>query len=398
MPSFTLTDAACDLWVETFAITGADPQRPAAGPWSVAKKTLRGGRRDGVDLVQVHNGALAFSIVPTRGMGIWKGQFGADAIGWGSPIRDGPVHPALVNLMNWGGLGWLEGFDELLARCGLETSGAPFEVKRVLPDGSESHTTSTLHGKVANLPAHFVVVHIAEEPPYAITVEGHVDEAKLFGPRLRMVARVTTTPGSHRLVVRDEVTNLGDSPAEIQMLYHWNFGPPYLEDGARLVAPMRTIAPRDARAAEGMGGYDVYGGPEPGFAEQVYFCELLGQGGAGRTLAMLRNRAGDKAVVLRFRTDQLPAFTLWKCTRGPHEGYVTGLEPATNYPNPTPVEKARGRVVPLGPGQTFVAKTVLEVYNTGQAVAEVEEEIRALQAQAAPTIHSAPVEPFTPGD
>jgi hypothetical protein len=159
---------------------------------------------------------------------------------------------------------------------------------------------------------------------------------------------------------------------------------------------VRTLAPRDARAAEGLGRHEVYGGPEPGFAEQVYFLELLGRGGEGRTLAMLRNRAGDKAVVLRFRTDQLPAFTLWKCTRGPNEGYVTGLEPGTNYPNPTPVERARGRVVALAPGQSFVAETTLEVLDTPRTVAAVEEEIRAVQGQAAATIHPAPVEPFTP--
>ena len=38
-------------------------------PWSVKKHRLRGGRRDGVDLIVVDNGALRFSIVPTRGHG-----------------------------------------------------------------------------------------------------------------------------------------------------------------------------------------------------------------------------------------------------------------------------------------------------------------------------------------
>src|ERR1700720_1471101 len=123
MPTHTLTDTARDLWVENFAIRGreVDPI-----PWSVTKRTLRGGRREGVDLIEVDNGALAFSIVPTRGMGLWKGRYQGLALGWESPVTDGPVNPAFVNLMNWGGLGWLEGFDELLARCGLENNGAPY--------------------------------------------------------------------------------------------------------------------------------------------------------------------------------------------------------------------------------------------------------------------------------
>jgi hypothetical protein len=340
-----------------------------------------------VDLVEVDNAALSFAVIPTRGMGLWKGRYRRDAIGWGSPVADGPVNPAFVNLSGGGGLGWLDGFDELLVRCGLENNGAPY---------AEDRTVFGLHGRIANIPAHYVAVHIGDRPPHEITVEGHVDEARLFGPRIRMTTRIMTTPGSNRLVVRDEIVNRKDSPGEIQLLYHWNFGPPHLEAGARLVAPTRTVAPRDPRAQEGIGHYDVYAPPEPGYTEQVYFFELLGEGPEGRTLAMLRNREGDKAVVLRFAKEQLPAFTLWKNTAGLEEGYVTGLEPATNYPNPKPIEKERKRVVPLAPGGRFVAETVFEVLDNKAAVAAVEAEIEAIQKQGVPTIHSRPVEPFSP--
>src|SRR5262249_57424649 len=111
------------------------------------------------------------------------------------------------------------------------------------------------------------------------------------------------------------------------------------------------------------------GPPEPGFAEQVYFYELHAESaGKGPTLVMLRNRAGDKAAVLRFRTDQLPAFTLWKNTAGLRDGYVTGLEPGTNYPNPRPFEQARGRTLTLPVGGSYVTETTLEVVATPDEV------------------------------
>ena len=56
-----------------------------ACPWSVEKRRLRGGRREGVDLIVVDNGALRFSIVPTRGMGLWKGWYEGNRLGWDSP-------------------------------------------------------------------------------------------------------------------------------------------------------------------------------------------------------------------------------------------------------------------------------------------------------------------------
>jgi hypothetical protein len=337
-----------------------------------------------VDLVRVNNGALSFSVCPTRGLNLWNASFRGDRVGWRSPVHDGPVHPMFVESGARGGLGWLQGFDELLARCGLEHNGAPY---------TEGNATYPLHGRLSNIPAHYVAVNIEENPPHGITIEGLVDEAELFFTQLRMKTSIRTTPGSNALTVRDEVTNLRDGDGEFELLYHWNFGPPHLEEGSRFVAPAKVVCPRDARAVEGIGHYDVYGPPQPGFAEQVYFFELHADD-ACRTVVLLRNRAGDKGVALRFNTKQLPCFTLWKSTQGLREGYVTGLEPGVNFPNPKPFEKARGRVVPLEPGQWYAAETTLEALDGRDAVAAVEREVEALQAKGAPTIHERPVEPF----
>ncbi len=397
MPSFTLTDLAGDTWADAFDLSPAALGLPGDPAWSVTKRTLRGGRRDGVDLIRLDNGALSLAIVPTRGMGLWRGKYRGSDLGWASPVLDGPVNPAFVNLADRGGLGWLDGFDELLVRCGLDSNGAPYEVAIPGPDGSTArHHLVGLHGRVANIPAHHVSVHVDEKAPHAITVEGRVAESTLFLAQVEMTTRITTVPGSNRLTVRDEVVNRSDSPGAIQLLYHWNFGPPYLGEGAEFSAPIEALAPRDPRAAEGLGHWQTYGPPQAGFSEQAYLARLRGEGPDGRTLALLKGPGGDRAVVLRFKRSQLPCFTLWKNTRGLREGYVTGLEPATNYPNPKPFEEARGRVLPLPPGGSFVAETTLEVLDQHEAIAAVEAEIAALQAQGSPTIHPAPVEPFTP--
>jgi hypothetical protein len=396
MASFTLTDLAEDTWVDTFELNPARLGLSSVEEWSVTKRTLRGGRRDGVDLIQIHHRALSMAIVPTRGMGLWRGSYRGDALGWTSPVLDGPVHPAFVHLEDRGGLGWLDGFDELMVRCGLEHNGAPYEVALPGPDGSIArHVTYPLHGRIANRPAHHVSVHVDDEPPHAITIEGRVAESTLFHNQIEMTTRITTVPGSNRLVVRDEFVNRSDLPGSMQLLYHWNFGPPYLGEGSRFVAPVETLAPRDLRAAEGLDQWTTYGPPEPGFAEQAYLAHLRGDGPEGRTLAMLQGPRRDKAIVLRFQKSQLPCFTLWKNTRGLNEGYVTGLEPATNFPNPRPFEEARGRVVPLAPGGTFVAETALEIFDQVEAIAAIEAEIERIQSQGTALIHPGPSEPFT---
>src|SRR5262245_10505132 len=114
MRTTVLIDAANDVWVESFDLTPIDVGQPPSPAWSVRKRRLHGGRREGVDRIELDNGTLALTIVPTRGMGLWRGRFGGDQLGWDSPVRDGPVNPAFVEPMALGGLGWLQGFDELL--------------------------------------------------------------------------------------------------------------------------------------------------------------------------------------------------------------------------------------------------------------------------------------------
>lgn len=369
---------------------GAGPGEPA---WSVARRTRRGGRSVGVEVVTLDNGALAVEIVPTRGMGLHRGEYRGGRIGWDSPVRDGPVNPALVRLEDRGGLGWLDGFDELMVRCGLAHNGPPFET--VAPDGRR--TMHPLHGRIANIPAHEVELEVeGTGPGRSIAITGEVAESSLFHPQLILTTRISTQVGSNRLTVRDTITNRSDQPGEFQLLYHWNFGPPYLGAGSTFHAPIEALSPRDPRAADGIADYATYGPPEPGFAEQAYLAHLLGTGPEGATLALLADPTRSRAVVLRFRRDQLPCFTLWKNTGGLNDGYVTGLEPGTNFPHPKAYEAARGRVVPLAPGASYVAETTLEVLDTPEAVAAAIAEVAALQAAHPATIHPRPTEPFAP--
>jgi len=229
-----------------------------------------------------------------------------------------------------------------------------------------------------------------------LQVVGTVYESGLFYPGYRLVSRVSTPVGSNRLTIVDQITNLRGVPAEMELLYHCNFGPPFLEEGAKLVTAAREVAPRDARAVEGMAAYETYLKPTPGYVEQVYWYDLLADATGGTTV-MLRNAAKDRGLALRFNKKQLPAFTQWKNTAGLSDGYVTGLEPATDYPNAKPFERERGRVVQMGPGASYTAELTLEVHDTEAAVHAVEQEIARLQAQAVRVVHPRPVPAYSAG-
>jgi hypothetical protein len=391
--TWTLTDAHGDVWLDSFAASNDTLRLPIPHDWSIRKRTLRGGLRDGLDLIEVHNGNLSFSILPTRGMGLWRGDYHGLALGWRAPV-EGPVHPRFVSLTDRGGLGWLAGFDELLCRCGLSSNGPPGEDVWTDVHGRMHRDQLTLHGRIANLPAQSVEVRVSLDPPHELLVRGEVEESCLFFSQLRLTTTYTTIPGSNKLVIHDVVENRSAQPAEMQMLYHTNLGPPFLAAGSRVLAPVREMAPLTNRAAEGIDSWESYAGPTVGFAEQVQVYDLLADK-HGQTLALLMTPGADKAVALRFGQKELPCFTVWKNTAALEDGYVTGLEPGTNYPNLKTFERKQGRVRVLPPGGRWECRFSLEVADSVAGVSALLAEIATLQAQARAVVHRTPQPRFS---
>lgn len=376
---WTLTDVSNGVYVDDLKLTHDQVGGDAKG-YEISKRTLRGGLCDGVDVVRIDNGRLEVAILPTRGMGLWKMWLDGEEIGWQSPVR-GPVHPNFVPLMEPGGLGWLDGFDEMLVRCGLVNNGAP--------DFDESgRLIYPLHGRIANLPAHRVDVSL-DDCTGEITVTGVVEETRFHFNKLRLTSKLVTRVDDPTIRVWDQVENFSASAAEIQMLYHINFGQTLLGPDSQFVAPIKSVVPRNARAAEGIASWNVYADELAGYEEQVYFMELAAaQDGWTRTL--LKNAEGTRGFSVCINKNQLPCYTLWKNTISAPDGYTTGLEPGTNYPNPRTFEDQQGRVVQLEPGGKVVFELGLEAHKGSAEVDASEQAIAKLQAGVESEIHRQP--------
>ena len=100
---------------------------------------------------------------------------------------------------------------------------------------------------------------------------------------------------------------------------------------------------------------------------------------------------------MRFSRRELPCFIVWKNTAAVEDGYVTGMEPATNYPNLKTFERQQGRVRILPPGGRWEATVALDVFDTREGVAGALAEVATLQAQAPATVHRTPQARFSPG-
>ncbi len=358
------------------------------GDWSIRQRTLRGGVSEGVLVIELCNGPLSVSVLPTRGMGIWKAECGDIPVGWDSPVKQ-PVNPQYIDQTSRNGLGWLDGFNELLCRCGLSFVGPP---------GIDEDATSpiesqlTLHGRIANIPAHTVEVGI-DPDEQTLWVRGVCDETCLFGPQLQLTSQVTLKLGEASIGIHDEIKNLGSKPTDLSLLYHINVGHPFLEAGSKLSLPFRSMSPRDARAAEDIETWDTYLKPTPGYAEQAYLFDVTADDRM-RSSTLLRNAVGDRGFSVDFDPQQLPCFTQWKCTQPEADGYVTGLEPGTCFPNFKSFERKQGRIPRLGSRETFAVDLTLGIHDTAERVTSAVEHVSSNQASFEPTVSSEPVAPF----
>mgnify|MGYP001188057351 CR=1 FL=1 len=362
--------------------------------WRIRKDVLHGGMQEGVDRVRVDNGVLSFTIIPTRGMSIWEANLGALRLGWDSPVKQ-VVHPQFVDLGESGGWGWLKGFGAWMNRCGIAFNGIPGQDQMKVSGGAIIPVDLNLHGRIDYQPAHFVQVEISNENPPTLTIRGVVDETLSMGLNLQLTTEISTTVGSPEIRLRDTITNLGTIDQEFQTLYHTNFGAPLLEGGAKLIAAVQRVTPMNLRAAKEIKEWDSFQPPTSDWADKVYFLKPLGNS-QGWTETILVNRSYTKGVSLHFSVKELPYLTLWKNTSALEDGYVTGIEPGTNYPNNRSFERKKGRVPILVGGESHTSNITFVVHTDIEGVTGAIDRIKELQGDISPRIDLKPAPDLSP--
>ena len=133
------------------------------------------------------------------------------------------------------------------------------------------------------------------------------------------------------------------------LLYHMNFGYPFLTPDLQMKLPEGTATtPRTEEAAKGLGQERTFQEPADGKEEQVYFHQVPADQGLGRV--ELYNPGLGFGAEVTWTKDTLPVLAQWKCMRSGE--YVLGIEPTNSYIMGRSAERENGTIGMLQPFET----------------------------------------------
>ena len=296
------------------------------------------GRERGVRAVEVKTGGgLSFLVLIDRGLDIGMAEYKGVPLAYVSPTLY--AHPSYFEPER---LGWLRGaFLGLLTTCGLTYAGAP-----TVDMGEELG----LHGRYSYCPAEgFSVEHEWDGDECYVVVRGAAREVSFFGPNVVLRREVRARLGGRSIEVRDVVANEGYERQPLMVLYHFNFGFPVVDEGARVVLTSRLYVPRDEEAMVGAERFDELHAPVRGYREKVYFHDMAADE-EGYAYAGIVNEALGLGVYVKFRRDQLNRLIQWKMLG--EQFYVVGLEPANCLVLGRAREREWGTLQFIGPGES----------------------------------------------
>ncbi len=258
---------------------------------SADRVTLNGGKGNGLNLIYCSVGEMDFILNESKCLDVASLKYKGKNVSFIS--KNGFTNDGSDFLRDFGG--------GMLYTCGLDAIG-----------GVEGHP---LHGRIHNVPAENVTVSCTEE---CLTVSGEIRDCALFGGNM-LLKRTVTAYACGKLEVSDEIVNEGYADGEYCLLYHVNFGYPFLTEKTYIETDAKEIIPRSEKAAAHVADCLKFCAPSDNEEEECFFHE-------DATAITVHNGCGLTAKV-NYSGDMF-GFVEWKSFAS--GDYALGIEPATS--------------------------------------------------------------------
>jgi len=288
---------------------------------------LADGRGKGHRLVEVKTAAgLRLTLSESRCLDIVEAEYKGINLGFLSKngIADSPLYsPETTSFTKY----WQGGF---LATCGLRNVGGDCEI---------AGEYFPIHGHIGQTTADEVNITTTED---TITISGKIRETALFGHCFEMFRTITVPTDGAKITVKDSVRNLTPEEHPVFLMYHINFGFPFLSEHLQLNFPPGEVRGRTDEAQQRIDSHTTITPPIDGEPEYVYFHTPTT---TNPTVTLTNPSLGITAEVSYNKTN-LPVLAQWKCMRS--GDYALGIEPTTGFVRGRKEELANGydKIIP----------------------------------------------------
>lgn len=364
------------VWNFTDLKQGRQIPAGSSGGW-VRLKVRRDSGGAPLHEIEIHNGALTFTVLPERGLDIGEIVLRGEKMSW---ERSGGylLHPDRVDLTADGGTGWLRGFYAAVASIGPELFGTPGE-------------GYTLHGTGSYSPADPDSIKVREKEEGWV-LEGSVQVAGYGNkPQFAKWVRLYSRWGSECLLREETTTNLTDDVLTLDDGFHIQLSGSFLHAGGRYVLPvqreamlLRDSAPpeadplRIAPLSEGPSPIRCYQYVPEAVQDLEERPELRAYLEAmplrrSVTAEMIVNASGDAAGFAIRPLASFPRSLIAKEIA--EDGFLFALEPCRTRPNRMSQKHADGEAYFLPPGGSDTTYCLIGVTREETLIRDLESKI-----------------------
>ena len=204
---------------------------------------------------------------------------------------------------------WFGGF---LSTCGVRNTGAFSEINgEFFP----------FHGHIGMTPAEYLNITVDENE---IVITGRMRETELFAHSLEMERKIIIPSDGAKITVKDTVYNLTPEAETVLLLYHINFGFPFLSEDLELEFPKGEVRGRDDYDQQRISEHMKITKPIDGEPEVVFFHNPSERD----VVVKLSNEPLGMNAKVSYDREQLSVLAEWKCMRS--GDYALGIEPSTS--------------------------------------------------------------------
>lgn len=296
-----------------------------------------------MEALRLYSGSVELTVLPQRALDIYELRYRNAGISYTNPhakiIPEGFCEAGPEDFS-------VHFFAGMMTTCGLIQAGRPCQ---------ENGRGFGLHGCISNTPALRVQTETADD---RVTVQGITEEHHPEGEHMRLTRHITL----HRdgwLEIADTVKNTGDTVTPFMLMYHINFGAPFLSEALQVSIPFThtedrdtglPAAPAEILKMEPKGAYS---------REKVYYTQA-----DMATGARLYDPVSGREC--RLTADGTGWLGIWKnFTDG---AYALGIEPC-NCPGLGRVNAAKRGLLPfLAPGEARQFRIQLQFTHHTQEV------------------------------